>query len=121
MEQQGLNTIICFNKADLENGDGPSSARLAEIYSKAGYETLVVSATEDESIDKVLANAEIKTMINAFGCGFSEGYGNDFDIRREVFSAMARINAPILEMKSGNESLEDMFLKLTQGAGKAGR
>ena len=21
-------------------------------------------------------------MINAFGCGFSEGYGNDFDIRR---------------------------------------
>ena len=34
---------------------------------------------------------------------------------------MARINAPILEMKSGNESLEDMFLKLTQGAGKAGR
>lgn len=31
-------------------------------------------------MDKVLANAEIKTMINAFGCGFSEGYGNDFDI-----------------------------------------
>ena len=26
---------------------------------------------------KVLANAEIKTMINAFGCGFSEGYGNE--------------------------------------------
>ena len=37
---------------------------------------------EKASIDKVLANAEIKTMINAFGCGFSEGYGNDFDIRK---------------------------------------
>ena len=37
---------------------------------------------EKASIDKVLANAEIKTMINAFGCGFSEGYGNDFDISR---------------------------------------
>ena len=30
----------------------------------------------------MLANAEIKTMINAFGCGFSEGYGNDFDINK---------------------------------------
>ena len=37
---------------------------------------------EKSSIDKVLANAEIKTMINAFGCGFSEGYGNDFDITK---------------------------------------
>ena len=37
---------------------------------------------EKASMDKVLANAEIKTMITAFGCGFSEGYGNDFDISR---------------------------------------
>mgnify|MGYP001851257906 FL=1 len=37
---------------------------------------------EKATIDKVLANAEIKAMINAFGCGFSEGYGNDFDISR---------------------------------------
>ena len=37
---------------------------------------------EKASIDKVLANAEIKSMINAFGCGFSEGYGNDFDITK---------------------------------------
>lgn len=37
---------------------------------------------EKASIDKVLANAEIKTMITSFGCGFLEGYGNDFDISR---------------------------------------
>ena len=36
---------------------------------------------EKASIDKVLANAEIKTMINAFGCGFSERL-NDFDISK---------------------------------------
>ena len=41
---------------------------------------------EKASIDKVLANAEIKTMINAFGCGFSEGYGNDFDIEKLKFN-----------------------------------
>lgn len=37
---------------------------------------------EKATIDKVLANAEIKTMINSFGCGFLEGYGNDFDITK---------------------------------------
>ena len=51
---------------------------------------------------------------------YSVEYCNDADIRRDVFSAMSRIGCPILEMKSGNESLEDMFLKLTQGAGKRG-
>ena len=37
---------------------------------------------EKASIDKVLANAEIQSMILTFGCGFSEGYGNDFDISK---------------------------------------
>lgn len=37
---------------------------------------------EKATIDKVLANSEIKSMINAFGCGFLEGYGNDFDISK---------------------------------------
>ncbi|MBR1482312.1 MAG: ATP-binding cassette domain-containing protein [Ruminococcus sp.] len=44
-------------------------------------------------------------------------YSNDTDIRREVFNAMARISSPILEMKSGNESLEELFLRLTTGKG----
>lgn len=37
---------------------------------------------EKATMDKVLANAEIKTMIHTFGCGFSEGYGNDFDLAK---------------------------------------
>ena len=46
---------------------------------------------EKASIDKVLANAEIKTMINAFGCGFSEGYGNDFDISKLRYDKIIRM------------------------------
>ncbi len=37
---------------------------------------------EKAGIDKVLGNAEIQSMILAFGCGFLEGYGNDFDISK---------------------------------------
>ena len=61
MEQQNLKTIICFNKADLEDQEGPSSQKLAEIYSKAGYDTLVISAKEDDSIDQVLQLLKGKT------------------------------------------------------------
>ena len=35
---------------------------------------------EKQSVDKVLANEEIKAIVNALGCGFSQGYGNDFNI-----------------------------------------
>lgn len=42
-------------------------------------------------------------------------YEKNADIRRDVFSAMARIGCPILDMQSGNETLEAMFLRLTSG------
>lgn len=37
---------------------------------------------EKANISRIIANEEIKSMINAFGCGFSEGYGNDFNITK---------------------------------------
>lgn len=39
-------------------------------------------------------------------------YQNGFDIRKEVFNAMSRNNCPIIDMQSGNETLEESFLKL---------
>lgn len=61
MEQQSLETIICFNKADLENPEEPSSQRLAEIYANAGYKTLVVSAAQDTNIEQIHACLKGKT------------------------------------------------------------
>lgn len=102
----------------------------ADELSKALADTQKLSLTVEGSTSDVLGEIKkipgVKKYMKVRELGeksavYSVEYGNEFDIRREVFSAMARINAPILEMKSGNESLEDMFLKLTQGAGKAGR
>lgn len=44
-------------------------------------------------------------------------YKKDTDVRRDVFNAMVRIGCPILELQSGNESLEAMFLRLTKEKG----
>ena len=60
---------------------------------------------EKASIDKVLANAEIKTMIYAFGCGFSEGFGNDFDISKSQYCKSLRS----LYSSNENSLIDDAF------------
>ncbi|MBO5451627.1 MAG: ribosome small subunit-dependent GTPase A [Lachnospiraceae bacterium] len=71
MEHYNIPTIICFNKADLvSNAD---LEYLQQIYEKAGYRTVLISAKKGQGIDLVreLLRGKVTTVAGPSGVGKS--------------------------------------------------
>lgn len=77
-----------------------------------GNETTILSALR--GIDGITRARKISKTIDGFGEYVIE-FPSERDIRKNVFYAMAKIDCPIVMMRNAEVSLEDAFLKITNG------
>ena len=114
-------SATCDRIIVISNGKIVADAKTEELSTAVSGEEKLSLEIEGASADIISAIKKIPAVIRANKvktlrdntAKYMVEYEKGVDIRRDVFSAMARIGCPILDMQSGNETLEDMFLKLT--------
>ena len=114
-------SATCDRIIVISNGKIVADAKTEELSTAVSGEEKLSLEIEGASADVISAIKKIPSVIRANKvktlrdntAKYLVEYEKGVDVRRDVFSAMARIGCPILNMQSGNETLEDMFLKLT--------
>ncbi len=121
-------SATCDRVIVISNGKIVADGKTDELsQSLSGKKKLMITVASESSavvdeLKKIPGVTKIE-KVRSFAGGlvkYSVSYSKDEDIRKDVFSAMVRLDAPIMEMQSGDETLEDMFLKLTQDSDRGG-
>lgn len=121
-------SATCDRVIVISNGKIVADGKTDELsQSLSGKKKLLLTVASESSavVDelKKIPGVTKAEKVRSFAGGlikYSVSYSKDEDIRKDVFSAMVRLDAPIMEMQSGDETLEDMFLKLTQDSDRGG-
>lgn len=114
-------SATCDRILVISNGKIVADAKTDELSSSTAGEEKLALVVEGAASDIISAIKNIPAVIRVNKISEKNGnlakymveYEKDHDVCRDVFNAMARIGCPILDMQSGNETLEEMFLKLT--------
>ncbi len=121
-------SATCDRVIVISNGKIVADGKTDELsQSLSGKKKLLITVASESSdvsdeLKKIPGVTKVE-KVRSFAGGlvkYSVSYSKDEDIRKDVFSAMVRLDAPIMEMQSGDETLEDMFLKLTQDSDRGG-
>ena len=105
--------VVMINKGQIV-ADAPID-KLSEIINGAGMLSLEAEGSPGR-IKAALGNVDgVRKVVHTTGGSYTVSYDPDTDVRRGIFNAMAKADCPILMMTMGGMSLEESFLKLTEG------
>ena len=105
--------VILLNRGRIV-ADAPID-KLSEAVSGGGILNLEVEGSPS-AVSSVLSSVDgVRRVSSLSGGRYTVSYDPAADIRRAVFRALAKADLPILSMNSGGMSLEESFLKLTEG------
>ena len=112
-------SATCDRVIIISDGKIVADAKADELYSVLSGEqklTLTAEGGSTEIISEIKKIPGVQQVKKTGAEPYSVEYQKGADVRRDVFSAMVRVGASILEMKSGDESLEEIYLRLTEQA-----
>lgn len=105
--------VVLINKGQIV-ADSPID-KLSEVISGTGMLTLEIEGGVG-TVKNALSSVDgVRRVMHHSGNSYTVSFDTDTDVRRGVFKALARADCPILSMTTGGLTLEESFLKLTEG------
>ena len=105
--------VVMINKGTIV-ADSPID-KLSEVISGTGLLTLEVEGSPSAVRAAIGAVDGVRRVTHTSSVSYTVSYNSDIDVRRGIFKALAKADCPILMMTAGGLTLEESFLKLTQG------
>ena len=111
-------SAVCDRVVMLSGGrvvaDAPID-KLSEVISGGGMLTLEVEGSPNRIRELLGAVEGVRRVTHGAGLNYTVTYDSEIDIRRAVFRTLAKADCTILAMNVGGMSLEESFLRLTEG------
>ena len=113
--------VLIIDKGRLVASDSPENLskliagdNSLELTIKGGEEDIRKAFDMVENVQEIIYHDSLVKR----ACDVTVKVSGEQDIRENIFFALAEMKCPILKMQSGNMSLEEVFLKLTDDAKK---
>ena len=111
-------SAVCDRIVMINNGRIVADAKTEKLSETvSGGSVLILEADGSASAvsDAVSSVEGVKRVTKTAGQTYTIEYESGKDVRRGIFNALSKVNCPILMMRPGGLTLEESFLKLTEG------
>ena len=111
-------SAICDRIVMINNGKVVADAATDKLSEAVGGDSILILEVEGSAStvrDTIGAVDGVKRVTKGAGNTYTVDYENGIDVRRGIFNALAKAGCPILMMRSGGLTLEESFIKLTEG------